>query len=220
MNERVERVFREQMKRHTPITQAVPNAGSYTIPLGAAGRGRLVFSSIVDGLVLRAAAGMRGLLQGRLSGQMTWVGFEEGVVVVGGQTAAGSSAGSILLNASLPWEIEFRNGVRGISAQLEGLELHALDVLGGVYQASLHLPRPAGTAYIHLSGGVFQMSLRRPRGVAISLTLQGGADRLTVDGKWCDSLSNEIYLESHGFARAAARYAISISGGASEVSIA
>ncbi len=206
---------------------------SFIVPLGSATSGRLVFPAGATGVTLVAEPALQGLARCRLVRRVAWVGFEKGIVMVGYRPDALSPhsppldwladphkpGDEIMLNASIPWEIEFRGGASRITARLGGLLLRSLDVLGEASQIVLELSRPAGTTYLYLAGDCRQVTIQRPPNVGVGIYTQDGMARLSLDGQRFRSLGSDTRLESAGFNRTDCRYEISIAGGVNQVTI-
>lgn len=218
-----------------------PSGGAaFTVPLGLAQSGRLIFAGGAVGVDLLAEPALPALLRGRLARPMAWIGFEAGIVMVRTGTGApfpmappGKSAAQrrpifgphdaggdvITLNASIPWSIEFRGDAYRVTARLGGLQLQSLDVLGKVGRVCLELPRPSGTGYLYLAGEADRVTVRRPAGVGIGINAQGGLSRLTLDGQAFASLERNSRRETPGLDRSSGRYELSLASRGSRVTI-
>ena len=229
---------REHPGRYNPLGQGVrpgpygrhpadSQRDDFSIPLGSATSGRLVFTTRVKGVTLVAEPGLHTLARGRYLNGVAWVGFEGGVVMAAYQavaspdpTAAPSPAGGeIALNAAIPWEVEFRGSASRVTARLGALQLRSLDLLGGASDLTLELSRPEAAAYLYLTGGVRRMTILRPVGAGVRVHSQDGIAGLILDGRRFRRISSDTRLESADFSRNSCRYEISISGLASELTI-
>jgi hypothetical protein len=127
--------------------------------------------------------------------------------------------GEVRLNPSIPWEVEFHGGISKLNADLRGLDLQSIDLLGGASQIRLLLSRPAKTTFIYITGGVRNGTLRVPSGVGIRVQVSGGASNLAFDHQNFAAIGGDINLENADFRGAASRCEICISGGASNLMI-
>jgi hypothetical protein len=127
--------------------------------------------------------------------------------------------GEIRLNPSIPWEIEFHGRLSGLTADLRGLQLHSLDILGSASEVALSLSRPAGTGFLYISGDAHRLSIRRPSEAGARLSALGGISKLSFDGRSFDGIDGEALLESSGFTSSTLRYEIGVAGGARHVTI-
>jgi hypothetical protein len=125
----------------------------------------------------------------------------------------------ITLNASIPWEIEVRGNLANLNADLRGLDLHSLDVLGVSSQIRLLLSEPAETAFIYITGGVRKGTIRVPPGVGIRVQVKGGIYNLVFDGQRFSALERDINLENSTFKSATSRCDICIASGADHLTI-
>jgi AcrR family transcriptional regulator len=130
----------------------------------------------------------------------------------------GRKPSTLLLNATVPWTIEVRNGASNLSADLRGLQLRAFQVKGGTSSLELTAPIPAGTVPIQLSGGTSRFTIHRPAEVPVRIDVRGGISHLTFDQKPFRSAA-ELTVQSPGYERAADRYDVRLTGGVSRVEI-
>jgi hypothetical protein len=121
-------------------------------------------------------------------------------------------ASRINLNASLPWEIEFRGDARRVSADLQALQLDSLDILGFASQMALVLSKPVSTAYIYLASSANQVRITRPYEAGVRIHFHDGATHVSLDGQNFGSIAGEAVLESKDYPNSASRYDISICG--------
>jgi hypothetical protein len=131
----------------------------------------------------------------------------------------GKPGDEITLNAYIPWEIEFRGGISNLHADLRGLELRSLDVLGGASQIRLLLSGPARTTFIYITGGIRNGTIRVPPGVGISVQVSGSVSNLVFDGQRFAAMAGDINLENSTFKSATSRCDVCIAGGANNLTI-
>jgi len=208
-------------------------------PLGSATSGRLVFTAGAVDVTLLTEPALQGLVRGRFVRRVSWVGFEAGIVMVGYYPEAPRHPGArcpfflplnrrdspdktgdaITLNASIPWEIEFRGSTSNLNADLRGLELRSLDLLGGASQINLLLSRPSNATFIYITGGIRDGTIRVPAGVGMRVQVSGGVSDLLFDGQHFAEIGGATILENSIFKSATSRCDICIAGGASNLTI-
>ena len=215
---------REEISR---IRAALEGAegGELTTPLGSLESARLVFANGASRLTLRAGSGMDDLYTARFEGTVPKVEVEDGTVTFrytrrfGGLLDWRSRFGEVILNPTVPWEVEVRGGAHEIKADLSGLKLTSFVVTRGLSDVALTLPEPTGVVPVRLSGGASKASIRRPTGVEARINLKGGASKLAFDEQSFDAVGGKVRLQSIGFDGASDRYEIEVSGGASEITV-
>ncbi len=119
----------------------------------------------------------------------------------------------------IPWDIEIRNGVSRLTADLRGLELRSLEVRGGASRVEVTLPPPSGIVPVRVLGGASNVTVHRPEGVAAQLLVGGGSTNLAFDDRRFGAVGGEVSLQSPDCESASDRYDITITGGASSVTI-
>jgi hypothetical protein len=125
----------------------------------------------------------------------------------------------IVLNGTIPWEIDLRGGASRFDADLRGLTLDALSMRGGASRAEVQLPRPTGAVPIRLIGGVSDFTLHRPAGTAIRTRLRGGISNFQVDAHHFGGIGGDTRWESPDCASTPDRYEIAVTGGVSSMTI-
>ena len=175
-------------------------------PLGSATSGRLVFTAGAVDVTLLTKPALQGLVRGRFVRRVSWVGFEAG-------------GDAITLNASIPWGIEFRGSTSNLNADLRGLELRSLDLLGGASQIRLLLSKPAKTTFIYITGGIRDGTIRVPASVGVRVQISDGVSDLLFDGQHFAEIGGATILENSIFKSATSRCDICIAGGASNLTI-
>jgi len=199
----------------------------FVAPLGQAKRGRLVLLSGASGITLLADLVLPDLARGRFTLQAPHIEINEGALILqfrhfdcfDQKVFLGEPLGEIRLNISIPWEIEFRDGVSNLNADLGGLQLRSLDVLGSAEDVTLELSQPAETGFIYISGDAHQVSILRPPQAGVRLSVIGGIHTLSLDGRHFAEIEGEARLESSGLTSSTPRYEIGIAGGASHLTI-
>ena len=129
------------------------------------------------------------------------------------------SRGEVRLDPSLAWEIRIEGGVSSLAADLSGLPLRSLEIVGGASDVQVVLPEPAGVVPVRIHGGASEVSFRRPAGVPARVRIAGGASKLTFDDERFGAVGGETRLASTGAEDATERYDIEVEGGASSFSV-
>jgi AcrR family transcriptional regulator len=130
----------------------------------------------------------------------------------------GRKPSTIVLNASVPWEIHLASGASHLTADLRGLQLQRVEVGGGSSELDLTLPVPSATVPITLKGGISKLSIHRPAEVPVRLEARGGISRLTFDHEPFKS-AGELTVQTPGYEQLAGRYMVTLRGGASRVQV-
>lgn len=191
-------------------------------PIGTAERGHLRFLSGAPRLDLRGAR-VRDLYRADFEGQPPQVRVEpDGTVTFQykGFSWLGARAGMRLtLTTAVPWSIEIRGGVSQLAADLRELVITSIDITGGASSCEIRLPRPRGAANLRVTGGANHVVVRRPRGVAAKAVVRGGANSLAFDDQRLGSFGTTARFATPGWDRAADRWTIELTGGASDLSV-
>ena len=225
----------EAVKMRAPGDEA--SGGSFAAPVGGTTAGRLVFVSGAPNVSLRGDPGLRALYRAKFEGSVPRVRVRGGVVTIhygrfnwfdwrarfGDMNMEAmlhwrKDRGEIVLNAGIHWDIELRGGVSRLSADLRLVDLRSFEVAGGASKVELTLPRPPGVVPIRVTGGMSIVTIHRPPGVAVRLTVKGGASQVVLDDQRAKG-AGDLFLETPGAGSAPARYELEITGGASRVAL-
>ncbi len=126
----------------------------------------------------------------------------------------------VVLHPAVEWTLDVRGGLARFDADLVAGKLARLDISGGVSDAILDLPAPAGVAPIRVSGGVSNLGLRRPARVGVAVSVDGGVSDLRLDEQRFAAIGGGARLASGLVDADASRYALEIRGGASGLLVA
>lgn len=198
--------------------------GIYSAPLGELESARLVVSSGLSRLTLRANDEMADLYQARFEGQLPDVKAKEGVVtiryprrlwVLGGE----QRVAEVILSTAIPWRIAIQGGTSEVTAELSGLDLAGLEAKGGLSSIRLDLPAPSGVVPIRISGGASEIIVRRPQGVAARVYLKGWASHFVFDDQTFSNMGNNVRLQSSDYEVNAPYYDIKVASSVSTVTI-
>lgn len=198
--------------------------GIFSAPLDDLERGRLVFSSGITLLSVRADDAITGLYQARFEGPVPDVKVKEGVITIRYPRLLGvvdwrKRAAEVLLSVAIPWQIVIHGGASSIIAELGGLDLATLEVKGGASSIRLELPTPSRVIPIRASGGASEITIRRPAGVAARVHLKGWVSTFVFDDQTFSNVGSDVRLQSTGYDETAPHYDIEVSSSASMVTI-
>lgn len=198
--------------------------GIFSAPLGDLESGRLVFSTGITRLTLRADDRIAELYQARFEGPAPSVKAKDGVVTIRYPRYLGmldwrQRAAEVALSAAIPWQIVIQGGASEITAKLGNLDLAGLEVKGGLSSVHLELPAPSHVVPIQISGGASEITIRRPVGAAARVHLKGWASACVFDDQTFSNVGNDVRLQSTGYVATAPYYDIEVSGSASMVTI-
>lgn len=214
----------ELLDTDTPRKQVGP--GSFTAPLGKIERARLVFTSGTTGVTICANPNLSELYSASFYEQIPSIRVQNGIITIHFRRHAHTSrlanarqpSAYIMLNKTIPWEIEFRDGLSHLNADLSALHLSALDMTS-VSTAYLQLPAPTGIANIYLSGSASALTLGRPIGVPLRLQIMGAASQLNLDGQQIGTSSSGLRWQSSSDYSHTGRYDVAIAGSVSNLTI-
>jgi len=197
---------------------------AFSAPLEGVQSGRLVFSSAMSQVVVRAGRGITDLYQASFEGTLPKVQVEDGTVTIRYPqrmwlVTKGQRVAEIALNTAVPWRIEIRGGASSVSAELGGLDLLELEVKGGMSSLRMELPEPSGVVPVRISGAASEIIVRRPAGVAARAHLKGWVSEFIFDGQVYSAVGNDMRLQSPGYEAAGPRYEIEVASSASMVII-
>jgi DNA-binding MarR family transcriptional regulator len=202
----------------------------YSAPLGDLKSARLVVSSGISMLTLRADTRAdtqtADLYRARFEGPLPDVRAKDGVVSIRyPRRLASWVAGwpkriaKVTLTTAIPWWIAIQGGASEVTAELGSLKLAGLEVKGGLSMIHLNLPPPSAAVPIRIRGGASEIIVRRPAGVAARVHLKGWASQFVFDDEIFSNLGNDVRMQSPGFEAAAARYDIEILSSVSMVTV-
>jgi hypothetical protein len=198
--------------------------GEFTAPLGSLRSGRLIFASGASWVTVRADPSMDNLYRARFEDRTPRVGVDDGTVTIryprfDWRYYLRERPAEIVLNASIPWDIEIRDGGSKLTADLHGLELRSFEVRGGASRVEVTLPPPSGAVPVRVLGGASNVAIDRPEGVAAYIHVVGGSTNLAFDDHHFGAVGGDVSLQSPDYEGASDRYDFAITGGASNVAI-
>lgn len=201
--------------------------GNFTAPLGSLRSGRLVFASGISWVTVRADPLMADLYRAHFEDRTPHVSAKDGTVTMRYPRFPlfdwlyylRERPAEVVLNAQVPWDIEIQDGVSRLTADLRGLELCLFEASGGASRVELTLPTPSGTVPLRVLGGASNVAIHRPEGVAVQVRVRGGSTNLVFDDQRFGAVGSEVSLRNPGYEDAPDRYDITITGGASGLTI-
>lgn len=209
--------------------QSIDESEVFSAPLGDLKRGYLEITSGFSNGDLRGDPEIQELCQGQFIGQIPYVRTRNESVIIRYPLSlrewfkhlllANRHATSILLNTSIPWNIEIHGGAAHLAADLQALQLSSLVITGGVAETNLLLPRPTGTVQIHIASGASNLRIFRPVGVSAQLKVDGGISNLVFDDQYYGSIGGGIHVNSPDYQAETDRYDIVVSGGVSNLTV-
>lgn len=191
----------------------------FSAPLGMIQSGRLVFTAGAQDVGLRTCHCPGEQFQARFTDPLALLQTQEGMVII--QPASHLLRGiEIDLQSAIPWEIEFRGSVTNLHADLTGLCLRSIDILGDASQITFYLPRPKGAVFLYIAGGIRNAAIYRPAGVGNRVHTVGGIEECRFDQQVFHSIRAETHLESAAFAPEDGYYDLTISGSVKSLTVA
>ena len=203
----------------------VPSEGGiFSAPLLDVERGRLVVSSGLSQLTLRADKAISELYQAQFEGSLPDVRAREGVVTMRYSRRLWTlgmeeRVANVSLNTTIPWQIAIQGGAASIVAELDGLHLAGLEVKGGLSTIRLKLPMPQDVVPIRISGGASEIIVRRPVGAAARVHLKGWVSTFTFDDQRFSNMGSDVRMQSSDFDPTTPYYDIEVASSASTVTI-
>ncbi|HEX6348512.1 MAG TPA: DUF5668 domain-containing protein [Candidatus Dormibacteraeota bacterium] len=211
-----------------PGIQVGEHAGSASAPLAGAEGGRLTLTG--GGVRFTAQLGdieddLFRATYTNAQGEDPAFGTAAGDVSIrygGGHRLFGSAGPRSLdmtLNRGLPWTLELNGGGFSADLDLHDGSLKGISISGGGIDLKARLPAPHGTVPITISGGGVSVDLHRPAGAEARVRVNGGGSDIDADGSHRSALAGESEWSSPGYAGAADRYDVTVTGGGTHVSI-
>ena len=211
--------------RPVPSAAAWSGRGDFSVPLGGATSGRLVFATGAAKLEISAGTAADELCRARFGGAAPEVRAADGTITIGYRRRGlerifdwSAFSAWVALGPAVPWIIEVRGGMSSVNADLRHLRLAGLDFRGGVSDIALRLPQPSRNVSVRISGGASKIVIHRPAGAQVRVSAGGGFAALTLDGRHVTDQHGTSAV-TQGWADARDRYDIAISGGASKIAV-
>ena len=197
---------------------------TYSAPVEGLDSARLVVSSGVSRLTLRADRAMTALYQAQFVGSVPEVKVRDGVVTIRyprrlWMLEKEQRAAKVTLNAAVPWQITIQGAMSEVDAEVGSLNLAGLEIKGGLNIIRLELPVPKDVVPIRISGGASEITVRRPAGVATRAYLKGWVSHFVFDDQNFSDVGNNVRVQSPDYEAATRCYNIEVSSSASMVTI-
>jgi DNA-binding MarR family transcriptional regulator len=197
--------------------------GELSSPLGTLERARLRFMSGASHLTLRADAQLAQLYVARFTGRSPTVREEAGTVQIQYPRFSlldwRKLSADIVLNGSIPWQLELKGGVSKLNADLSALRLESFELTGGASDSTAILPKPSGVVPVRVAGGTSDLSVSLPTGADARLRVKGGVSKLAFLEQRLDAVGGPLSLETPDYKSARDRYEIDVLGGASNLTV-
>jgi hypothetical protein len=132
---------------------------------------------------------------------------------------AGADDVAIILHPAVEWTVAIRGGLSHLACDLTAGTVARIDISGGCSHVLFDLPRPAAIVPIRISGGTSRFALRRPAEAGVAVDVGGGISALRLDDRRFQAIGGAAQLDTGHVDREAPHYALSISGGASDLAI-
>jgi DNA-binding MarR family transcriptional regulator len=194
----------------------------HSASLGGLTAARLTFRSGAQDLRLRTGHSPLELYRARFDGATPQVRVRDGRVLVQYRWVPfdwRKRAATIGLNPTIPWTIEVVGGVNRIDADLREVDVRRFELNGGCDRIQLEFGRPAGEVAIRIVGGARTIRLERPSGIPVRLRIQGGTERVELDGQALGKKGGDVTIDSRGWADARDRHAIEVVGGSKSIEL-
>ncbi|GAA2337930.1 hypothetical protein [Dactylosporangium salmoneum] len=175
----------------------------------------IIHSEAMDGVLYRAST-----LPGS---KVAPVAEEAGDTVrlrLTGTEVAGQATVHVYLNATVRWQLKLAGGGLRQVVDFAGGRLAGVEVLAGVQELEVTVPKPEGTLPIHV-GGVGRLTVHAPAGPPAQLTLgaQGTIGEVRLDAQTKQNVPGGTTIAGDGWAAAADRYALQVDTAAAAVSL-
>jgi len=210
-----------RIRTSTADPTATTGPSEYSATLGALTRARLTFRSGADDVRLRSGRAPGELYRGRFDGATPQVRVRDGRVLVqyrGRPFDWRKRTATISLNPAIPWDVEIAGGVNRVEADLREIDVRRFDLTGGMDRIQLELGHPHAEVPLRMTGSARSIRVERPAGVPVRLRLVGGSS-IVVDDHAYGSRGGETIIEPAGWASAASRYSLEVTGGSKSLTL-
>jgi hypothetical protein len=171
----------------------------------------------LGGTLLRVSTPDDAPVRPVLSGSQLIVLSLAGASVPPGHAQGSRYVVRVVLNSAVSWGLDLAGGTQRTVADLRGGTVTGVAVTAGSAVLDVSLPRPSGTLPFLLSGGVSQFRLSLPGGVAVQVTVGGGASSVSVDDRELTGIAGGTVLTPPGWATAASRLDFDATSGFSKL---
>jgi AcrR family transcriptional regulator len=131
----------------------------------------------------------------------------------------GAGEAEVELNPANPWRVQVQGATWNTRLDLAGIDLRELKLDSGAAKVDCILPAPRGVVPIIVSGGVAGLNLHRPPGVGVVANVSSGTLKIRLDAFSIRATLVDAHWESAPSASSGDHYALTIQGGAVQVSL-
>jgi hypothetical protein len=211
------------------MSETEPQSQTFTAPLSSTS-GRLVFRRGAANLILMSEPGLAELYKAEFSEPVPEI------VVVGNNIDVtyrlnmsdwlkgwwfnkDRMAAKFMLNPTIGWQIEFKGGLSHLRADLTGMDIQAISVIGGASDVEFILPQVATVLPVTITGGASHVKLIHPAETGVKLHIVGGAAKVELGEQYLGAMGGEIILQTPGYKDSAGRIDLEVKGGVSDVKV-
>jgi hypothetical protein len=135
-----------------------------------------------------------------------------------GTQIAGQATVHVYLNDHVLWHLKLAGGGLRQTVDFGSGRLSGIDVLSGVQELDVSVPKPEGTMAIHV-GGVGRLSVHAPAGPPAQVTLgaKGTIGEIRLDNQQKQNAPGGTVLASDGWGKATDRYDLQVDTAAATV---
>ena len=133
--------------------------------------------------------------------------------------ASSTSETDITLSSAVSWSIDLHGGATHGTLDLAVLRVSDLSVEGGATDITTTLPVPGRDVAVTFAGGSSHLVIHAPSGVAVKISINGGASSLHADGQEYGSVHGMTTYATPLFNSTTNRYTITVNGGANDVTL-
>jgi AcrR family transcriptional regulator len=131
----------------------------------------------------------------------------------------GAGEAEVELNPANPWRVQVQGATWNTRLDLAGIDLRELKLDSGAAKVDCILPAPRGVVPIIVSGGVAGLKLHRPPGVRVVAEVSSGTLKIRLDAFSIRATLVDAHWESAPSSTSGDHYALTIQGGAVQVSL-
>ncbi|MEU0558841.1 hypothetical protein [Dactylosporangium sp. NPDC006015] len=197
---------------HT-VTGAHDGRQAATLEVVTGAESVIIHSEPMDGFLYRAST-----LPGSRVEPAAAVDGEVVRLSLNGTEVAGQATVHVYLNSTVRWTLKLAGGGLRQVVDFGSGRLAAVDVVAGVQELDVTVPKPEGELPIRV-GGVGKLLVHAPAGPPAQLTLgqTSTVGKATLDTSAKQNLAGGAVIALPGWQQAADRYALHVDGGAAEV---
>jgi hypothetical protein len=134
-------------------------------------------------------------------------------------SAPGAAQVTVTLNSAVAWQLNLGGGTTRTSADLRGAQVTGIAITAGSDVISLALPRPHGDVRVQLAAGASQFLLSRPQGVPAQVIVNGGAGKVSLDGRDYAGVAAGAVFSTAGWGTGTGSFDVDATAGADQVTV-